>query len=604
MDFNRLFEVLEYQQRRYPQEMAMAGRVHYEWRTWSTAELLAARDCLSAGLLESGLREGDRVGVLAHCGSPHWVVADAAMLQIGLVPVPIHATARPDEIQHIVQDAGLSACFVSNADMLGKLAGAIDTLPMLFTFQDEAPDTTPYPHVTTLVSWQELLQEPDEHQLGRIKYLRDGVLPDHLATILYTSGTTGLPKGVMLTHANIISNIKSVLAIVPVGPGTSVVSYLPLSHIFERMVTYAYQAAGAPLWFAESVEKLPKILPEVRPHFMTAVPRVLERMYESLQEERGKGGILRKKILDWAMALGERYPYSGGQALPPVYYLKRLLADLLVFRQWRKRMGGRIRYIAVGAAALQPRLGRLFSAAGIEVREGYGLTETSPVIAFNRFEPGGVHFGTVGIPAPGVEVRIGKETDEDGNGEIEVRGPNVMSGYLHLPEETAARFTTDGWFKTGDIGRFEHKRFLKVTGRKSEIFKTTSGKFVAPTYVEQQLQRSPFISQCMVIGANKPFAGALIVPEFAILENWCRENKVHWTSPQFMILNPKVEKLMRQEIETINETRLGTIEKIRKFQLLFEPWTPENALLTPTLKMRREAIAQKFEVEIEKLFKN
>jgi len=599
MDFNRLFEVLEYQQHRYPQTVAMAGRAHNQWQIWTTAGLLAERDRLSAGLLSSGLHEGHRVGILAHCGSPQWVMADAALLQLGMIPVPIHSTARPDEIKHITQDADLRACFVSNADMLAKLESAGVHVPMIFSFEERASESA---GSLSAIPWPELACDPDEHLRGRIQYLREGIRPEHLATILYTSGTTGLPKGVMLSHANIISNVKAVLAIVPVGPGTTVVSFLPMSHIFERMVTYAYQAAGAPVWFAESVERLPKILPEVRPHFMTAVPRVLERMYERLQEERSKGGALRKKILDWAIALGERYPYSGGQAMPPDYYFKRLLADVLVFRQWRKRMGGRIRYIAVGAAALQPRLGRLFSAAGIEVREGYGLTETSPVVAFNRFEPGGVHFGTVGIPAPGVEVRISREQDEEGNGEIEVRGPNVMSGYLHLPEETAGRFTSDGWFRTGDVGRFVHKRFLKVTGRKSEIFKTTSGKFVAPAFVEQQLLRSPFISQCMVIGANKPFAGALIVPEFVVLENWCKENKVHWTSPQFMILNPKVAKLISQEIEAINETRLGPVEKVRKFQLLYEPWTPENGLLTPTMKMRREIIAERYAAEVEKIF--
>lgn len=604
MDFTRLFEVLEYQQHRYPQQTAIAGRVNDGWQTWSTAGLLAERDRLSAGLLTQRLHEGDRVGILAHCGSPQWIMADAALLQIGLVPVPIHATARPDEIKHIAEDAALRACFVSNMDMLKKLEASGVELPLIFLFTNE--ETTPETGAVSIhkpLYWNALACDPDDHLLGRIRYLRDGIRPEHLATILYTSGTTGLPKGVMLTHDNIVSNIKSVLAIVPVGPRACTVSFLPLSHIFERMVTYAYQAAGAPIWFAPSVESLPKILPDVRPHFITAVPRVLERMYERLQEERSKSGALRKKILDWAISLGERYPYSGGQTLPLVYALKRLLADLLVFRLWRKRMGGRIRYIAVGAAALQPRLGRLFSAAGIDVREGYGLTETSPVIAFNRFEPGGVHFGTVGIPAPGVEVRIGSETDEQGNGEIEVRGPNVMTGYLHLPEETAARFTEDGWFRTGDLGRFEHKRFLKVTGRKSEIFKTTSGKFVAPAYVEQQLLRSPFISQCMVVGANMPFAAALIVPEFTLLEQWCRDNKVHWTAPQFMVLNPKVEKLFRQEIEQLNETRLGAIEKIRQFRLLYEPWTPENGLLTPTLKLRRERIAAQFAGDIEKMYK-
>jgi long-chain acyl-CoA synthetase len=406
----------------------------------------------------------------------------------------------------------------------------------------------------------------------------------------------------MLSHLNIVSNVKAVLAIVPVGPDTTAVSFLPMSHILERLVCYTYQSAGTPIWFADSMERLPKTLQEVRPHMISAVPRVLERMYERLLEERNRGGRLKKKILDWAIALGERFPYSGGQAMPIDYRLKRWLADLLVFRHWRRRIGGRIRYIAVGVSALQPRLGRLFSAARIDVREGYGFTETSPVILFNRFEPGGVHFGTVGIPAPGVEVRIGEERDEDGNGDVEVRGPNVTSGYLHLPEESAERFTADGWFRTGDLGRFEYKRFLKITGRKSEVFKTTTGKFVAPAYVEQQLVASPYISQALVLGLNRPFVGALIVPDFHQLEAWCIENKVHWTSPQYMVLNPKVEKFFRQEIEKINEERLGTIERIRAFHLLFEPWTAENGLLTPTLKLRRTVLEKTFAGEIETLF--
>lgn len=599
MNFSRLFEILEYQQMRYPHKVAAAGRRDGEWRTWTTAELLEERDCVSAGLIHAGLHPGDCVGIFSHCGSPEWLVADAAMLQVGIVPVPIHATARLDEIAHIAKDAGLRACFVSNDEMLEKIEAAGVELDHIFSFvpRNAVPGQSSGIHY-----WDDLACLPDEHLRGKIQYYRDGVREENLATLLYTSGTTGLPKGVMLTHRNIVSNVKSVLAIVPVGPESAAVSFLPMSHILERMVCYTYQAAGTPIWFADSMERLPKTLLEVRPHFFTAVPRVLERMYERLLEERSRGGRIKKKVLDWAIALGERFPYAGGQAMPLDYRFKRWLADVLVFRHWRKRMGGRIRYIAVGAAALQPRLGRLFSAARIDVREGYGLTETSPVIAFNRFEPGGVHFGTVGIPAPGVEVRIAEPRDEAGNGEVEVRGPNVTSGYLHLPEESAERFTADGWFRTGDLGCFEYKRFLRITGRKSEVFKTTTGKFVAPGFVEQQLNGSDYISQSLVVGLNRPFVGALIVPDFQQLEAWCKANKVHWTAPQFMVLNPKVEKFFQQEIDKINEERLGTIEKIRAFHLLFEPWTPENGLLTPTLKLRREVLADKYAVEIERMF--
>jgi len=591
MDFTRLFEILEYQNHRYPQSIALAGRENGIWRRWSTAEVLAERDRLSAGLLHLGLQKGDRVGMLAHCGSPQWAIADAAMLQIGIIPVPMHSTARPDEMIQIAQDAGLRACWVSNAAMLEKLQ-AVEINPEYLLGLAALAGT---------YAWADLLREPDAIEQAHIQALRDSIGADDLATLLYTSGTTGQPKGVMLSHANIVSNVKSVLAIVPVGTETTTISFLPLSHIFERMVTYAYQAAGAPIWYVDSMEHLADTLREVRPHFFAAVPRILERIYERLLAERDQQGPLRKRIFDWALDLGERFPFSGARNMPPVYRLQRMVADLLVFRHWRKKMGGRLQSVAVGAAALQPRLGRLFSAAGVDVREGYGLTETSPVLAFNRFEPGGVHFGTVGIVAPGVEMRIA-EPDATGGGEIEVRGPNVTSGYWQRPAETADRFTPDGWFKTGDVGKFEHKRFLSITGRRSEIFKTTSGKFVAPGFVEQQLATSPFISQVMVVGLNRPYVGALIVPNFEHLEAWCQANKVHWTAPQFMLLNPKVEKIFRQEIRRINDEQLGAVEKVQQFRLLHELWTAENGLLTPTLKLRREVLFANFAAEIEAMY--
>jgi long-chain acyl-CoA synthetase len=397
MDFTRLFDILPYQQLRYPQKNALAGRGRDgSWRTWSTEAALSERDRLSAGLLQMGFRKGDCVGMLTHCGSPEWVIADAAMMQIGIVPVPIHATARLDEIAHITRDAHLRACWVSNLDLYKKFVMAGESTPPapipLFSFES----------IEGAVSWNEIACDPDQHDLEKIEYYRQGIRPEDLATLLYTSGTTGAPKGVMLSHYNIVSNIKSVMAIVPIDRLTTTVSYLPMSHIFERTVCYLYQAAGASVWFADAVETLPQTLREVRPHFFTAVPRILERTYERLLEMRSKSGFIGKKVLDWAIKLGQNYPFAGAVDMPFLYRMQWMLADALVYRRWRKAMGGRLKGIAVGAAALQPRLGRLFSAAGIDVREGYGLTETSPVISFNRFEPGGVHFGTVGIPLPGL----------------------------------------------------------------------------------------------------------------------------------------------------------------------------------------------------------
>jgi long-chain acyl-CoA synthetase len=601
MDFTRLHDLFHYQQQRYPKTIALAGRQPNgeRWQHWSTDAAITERDRLSAGMLEMGFRHGQRIGILAHAGSPQWLIADAAMLQIGIVPVPIHTTARTDEIAHIIRDAQLKACWVSNEAMYKKLCMVTLDMP-----------SSPIPilafePVKGTTAWSEITCDPAADDLEKIRFYSDSVQPSDIATILYTSGTTGVPKGVMLSHQNIISNMKSVLTIVPINPDTTVVSFLPMSHIFERMVNYVYLAAGCTIWYADSIEKLPETLREVRPHFMTAVPRILERTYERLLEMRDQAGPMRRKILDWAIHLGENYPFAGEQAMPIGYHFKLMLADLLVFRHWRKAMGGRVQSIAVGAAALQPRLGRLFSAAGIDVREGYGLTETSPVIAFNRFEPGGVHFGTVGIPAPGVEVRIapGDSDDPDGAGEIEVRGPNIMVGYLNLPDATAEKFTPDGWLKTGDLGFFKHKRFLKITGRRSEVFKTSSGKFVAPAFVEQQLLTSPFIDQCMVLGLNRPYVVALIVPNFSHLEAWCKAHHIHWTAPQYMILNPKVEKVYLQEIERINQTALGSVETVKDFHLLADNWTQENGLLTPTLKMRRESILAQFKEPIEEMYK-
>ncbi|MBL7805146.1 MAG: long-chain fatty acid--CoA ligase [Saprospiraceae bacterium] len=579
MDFTRLFEILEYQQQRFPQEFAMAGWEDGSWHTWTVEKAILTRDRFCLGMLRLGFQPGDRVGILARGGSPQWAITDAGLAQLGIISVPIHADARVDEIGYITRYTGLKGCFVGNREMVRRLHANHGM------FQGKIIGFEP---AQGSMRWSELVRPEKNEDFSVLKKYRDAVKPEDLATIIFTSGSTGYPRGVMLSHNNIISNIKSVLAIVPLKPGMRALSFLPMSHVFERMVSYVYQASGVSVWYLSDLEYLPATLRIVRPHIFTAVPRILENAYDRLMERRSRLGWLEQKMFDWAVALGDRFPYAGKEHMPLWYRVQRLVAILLVFRHWRKMLGGRVQTIAVGAAALQPRLARLFSAAGIEVREGYGLTETSPVVSFNRFEPGGVYFGTVGIPAPGVEVRIWKP-DADGIGEIHVRGPNVMMGYWREPKLTQKRMAAGGWLKTGDLGEIVNKRFLRITGRMSEVFKTSSGKFVAPAYVEQQINTSPFIDNCMVIGLNRPFVGALIVPDFARLEQWCRENKIHWTSPMYMVLNPKVQKLYREEIERINET-LNSAEKVQKHTLMYEPWTALNGMLTPTLKLRRRQI--------------
>jgi long-chain acyl-CoA synthetase len=339
-------------------------------------------------------------------------------------------------------------------------------------------------------------------------------------------------------------------------------------------------------------------LREVRPHFITAVPLIIERLAAQIMANARQGSFFRKKLMNWAIHLGKNY--HDGKRQPFVYWLRLGLARVLVFNRWRRMFGGRIEGIIVGAAALNPELGRLFSAAQLKVREGYGLTETSPVIAFNRFEPGGARFGTVGMPIPGVEVRI-IDPDEEGAGEVQVKGPNVMLGYYQQPDSSRKVMTQDGWFRTGDVGRWEHKRFLQLKGRKDDMFKTGAGKFIAPEVVEKQLYNSMYISQCLVAGASRPAPFALIVPQFDHLEEWCKAQKVHWTAPQFMVLNPRVLRFFKQELECLNH-HLPPYQQVRPFLLLHEPWTEQSGEMTPTMKLRRKRILDTHAKAINELY--
>ncbi len=591
MNFTRLSDIFHYQNARFPQKIALASRLaDGNWAGFSTAGCLAEIEKVSAGLLTAGFQRGDRIGILAHAGSPRWQFADHGCLQIGIVTVPIHSTARPDEIAFIIKDAGLRGCFVSNQKMLEKLSEANVFLEKKWSFEP----------IENAENWEDLACAPAEFEAAQIVAAREKNRETDLATIIYTSGTTGQPKGVMLSHANLVSNIKATLAIAPLGEGMVVASFLPLSHVFERMISLTSIAAGCTLYYLDNQSLTLAEIKKIRPHFFATVPRFLEKMHGVIIGHKARVNPFFGKILDWAIGLGERFPSKGFEAVTPDYHFRLWLADLIVFRRWRRSLGGRVVGIVVGAAALQPKLARLFSAAGLPVREGYGLTESSPVISFNRFEPGGNHFGTVGIAVPGVELRL-SNPNPDGSGEIEVRGLNVFMGYLNRPDETAAHFTPDGWLKTGDIGMLVHKRFLKITGRARDIFKTSSGKFVAPEFVENQLVATGFIENALVIGLNRPSVVAVILPDFAALENWCISQKIHWTAPQFMLLNPKVERFFKKLIAEKNE-ELAAHERIRHYRLVHERWAAETGELTPTLKLRRGVLMEKFSNLVEEMY--
>lgn len=591
MDFRRLFDILPYQDTRYPQKVALAERQGLKWHYYSTSDCLRIINQVSAGLLDLGLQKGDRVGIMTLAGSPRWNLLDLGMQQIGVVVVPIHAAIDKQDLIYILRETEIRHCIVTNRELYNKVQSIREEVPILqkvFTLE-KLPD---------IPGWDDLIREPTSKHYEKFQTYKAAIHEDDLATIIYTSGTTGEPKGVMLSHKNIVSNIKSIIALAPINASKRAISFLPLSHVFERMVTFTYMAAGTSVYYATRKEQLDELIREVKPHFFTAVPRFLEKAYEQILERSADRGRSIKTLVNWAVRIGKKYGDDKRMGL--WYWIQHLLADILVYRIWRSSLGGKVEGIMVGAAALNPELGRLFSAAGFEVREGYGLTETSPVVSFNRFEPGGVRFGTVGIPVPGVEVKIDAPDGEE-EGEVLVKGPNVMQGYFNKPEETRHVIQEDGWLRTGDVGKIVHKHFLQITDRKKHIFKTSTGKYVAPQRIENKMRISPYIEQVMLLGHNQPFVAALIIPCFPILKQWCEENNVHWTAPQFMVLNPKVIQLINEEVERINALLLKH-EQVKKVHLLHKDWSEEEGELTPTLKLKREVVKAHYQKEIDAIY--
>ncbi len=590
-NFTRLFDILPYQLAKYPQPKALNIREGKNWKSYSTKVALEKIDQVSAALLKLGLKPDDKGAILARGGSPYWSFLDFAMQQIGVVVVPIHASSTPVEIAYMLNETETKICFVENDLLMKKMKTIQKEIPSLsdiFLIQRGFGGQSIEEHVEPI----------NKAQLADIESIRSKIKAENLATIIYTSGTTGEPKGVMLSHNNIVSNIKSVLPLVPINYEKTCLSFLPVSHIFERMVNYSCMAAGSQLYFASSIEGVVDDFKSVRPHYFTTVPSLLEKMYERIEKQASSGNFLKRKLIKWAIRIGKKYDSRQGGSLS--YRFQKGWANILVYRGWRRILGGRIEAIMVGAAPLREALLRIYSAAKIPIREGYGLTETSPVLSFNRFEPGGAEFGTVGRPIPGVELKI-NQPNENGEGEILAKGPNVMMGYFRKEKITAKVLDESGWFRTGDIGKLVNRKFLKITDREKDIFKTSTGKYVAPQKLERRLLSSPFIEQSIVLGYRQSFVAAVIVPYFPVVKNWCEENNVHWTAPQFMVINPKVEALFEMEIDRINQT-LEKHERIHKHLLLFEPWTVDSGELTPTLKPKRHVIEERNAKEIGKLY--
>jgi len=601
----RLFDIPHYQLEQGNLPASIGGKhIKGHSYSYSTKEIIETANKISLGLLKLGVKPGDKIALISYNNRPEWNILDLALLQIGVVDVPVYPTISPREYVYIFNDAGIKYCFVGHGDLLDKVREAqpnISSLEGIFTFDKDTSEGQKDANGKEVKFWEEIFEEGDTAPIDKIK---DSIQPKDLATLIYTSGTTGNPKGVMLSHNNIISNINSVLPLVPIERGDITLSFLPLCHVFERTVTYAYMMAGASISYAQSVDTLAESLQEVKPHFFTTVPRLLEKVYEKMVNKVKNESAFKQSVFFWAEGLTKQYTFDY---TPKGFNsLKWGLADRLVFKTVRQRLGGRIKGILTGAAACPRKMAQFFSAMGLPVREGYGMTETSPAIAVSGFKPNMALLGTVGPVIDGVQVKIdvNEKAYGPGSGEILVKGPNVMMGYYNMPEKTAEEFDEEGWFHTGDVGKLIDKdgvEFLKITDRKKQLFKTSGGKYVAPSPIEGKFREHLLIEQLMVIGEGRKFVSALILPSMEGLEGWCKDKGIKVASPKEMINNPKVIAKFEEIVNEINPNFSKT-EKIKKFKLVADPWSVETGEMTPTMKLKRRVVLENYKHLIEEIY--
>ena len=587
----RLFDCLAWHLEREPLEVMLSGKESGQWKNYSTKDVAATVDKLSAGLLSLGIScndmtvEGrDKVAILCK-NRPEWLMLDLAVQQIGAILVPIYPTINVNELEFVLSDAQVKLAFVNDEDLFLKVLSLKERVPSLreiYTFE----------HAPKAKHWKEVIDKSTPELIERIKLLADKIAYEDVATILYTSGTTGTPKGVMLSHRNILSNVTACLPCFPPGTNMKALSFLPLNHIFEKMVSYIYLFKGTSIYYAESLETIGDNLKEVKPDMFTTVPRLLEKVYDKIMQKGNELTGIKKKLFFWAHGLAERYEINTNQGFG--YNMQLKLANKLIFSKWREALGNNIKCVVTGGAACQVRLIRIFTAAKITVMEGYGLTETSPVISVNRYQEKDRMFGTTGPLIDGVEVKIAED------GEILCKGPNIMMGYYKRPDLTA-EVITDGWFHTGDIGMLVNNKFLKITDRKKELFKTSGGKYVAPLPVENRLKESPFIEQVMIVGPERKFVGALIIPSFPNLRDWAKLNNIPESTNEELLRNEKVLNLYKEVIEGFNKN-FNHVEQIKKFELLPGEWSIDTGEMTPKLSMKRKVITEKYKDAIERIY--
>jgi long-chain acyl-CoA synthetase len=590
----RLFDCISHQLANFPKKDMLVAKEKGVWRPYSTQDIQLSVNQLTAGLLALGVsghdmttENRDKIAIIAN-NRPEWLITDMAVQQSGAILVPIYPTTNPHEIEFIFNDAAVKYVFVSSLELLEKIRGIQPKIPSLqniYTF-NEIPGAD---------HWTVIQKKATEEWLQKAESIKNSISQEDLATIIYTSGTTGTPKGVMLSHRNIICDIEFSRESFPFEdePQFKALSFLPLNHIFEKMVSYIYLFSGIGIYYAESLDTIVANMNEIHPDIFTTVPRLLEKVYERIMAKGSELKGFKRALFFWAIEVGKKYDNLKSNGL--IYRAKLAIANKLVFNKWREALGGHIKCIITGGAACQERLMRIFNAARIPLFEGYGPTENSPVITINRQSPGMTKYGTVGPPINGIEVRLAED------GEICVKGPTVMVGYYKRPDLTREAIV-DGWLLTGDIGVFEDGIFLRITDRKKELFKTSGGKYVAPGAIENKFKESRYIESIIVVGSEKKFVGALIVPAFGSLKEWCRQQNIPVDSNQEIIRNPKVLSFYKTLVEEYNQN-FNHVEQIKKFELLPHEFSIETGEMTPKMSLKRKVILEKYQDAIERIYR-
>lgn len=595
MNPKRLFDCIDLQLEKFHKEDMFAAKEEGGiWHKYSTADVKDIVDKLAAGLVHLGIsghdmsiERRDKIAIISN-NRPEWMFLDLAVQKAGAVLVPIYPTLAVGELEFVLNDAEIKLVFVSDQELYDKvqsIRSKTPTVHAVYTFNNLQP----------ALNWREIMSKATAESLAALKAIADKVGYEDLVTIIYTSGTTGTPKGVMLSHKNLLSNVLSSSEVFAefCTPADKALSFLPLNHIFERMVTYIYLFNGVSVYYAQSLDTIGDNLKEVQPAVFTTVPRLLEKVYERIMGRGQELAGVKRKLFFWAVDVAGKYEVGKYQGF--IYNTKLGIANKLIFNKWREGLGGKVKAIVTGAAACQVRLLRIFSAGKMPIMEGYGLTETSPVISVNRFNEKNRKFGTVGTVIKGVEVKIAED------GEICCKGDNVMMGYYKRPDLTAEVIDKDGYFHTGDIGIMEDQKFLKITDRKKEIFKTSGGKYVAPQPIENKMKESPFIEQMIVVGPERKFAGALIVPSFENLKEWAKQNKISFGTIHDLVRHPAVLEMYKHVVEEFNQ-QFNHVEQIKKFELCPTEWTVDGGELTPTLKLKRKVITEKYKDAIERIY--